>query len=94
MPLATVQLVACLLVVQLTCATFLSTSLFLITMHIMTVEAAKFNLFFSLCIFYFLLYSHSKMTTAQLVSQHVITKIIIIINIIVAIRRRKRTTTT
>jgi hypothetical protein len=43
----------------------------------MAVEAIKFRFFFSLCIylFSFFLYSHLKTTAAQLISQHVMTKI-------------------
>jgi hypothetical protein len=43
----------------------------------MAVEAAKFYLFLSLCIYLlsFFHYSHSKTTGAQLVSQRVTTKI-------------------
>jgi hypothetical protein len=43
----------------------------------MAMEAIKFNLFLSLYIYLFssFLYSHSKTTEAQLVSQHVMTQI-------------------
>jgi hypothetical protein len=46
-------------------------------MYITAIEAVKFNLFLSLCIYLlsFFLYSHLKMTGAQLVSQRVITEI-------------------
>jgi hypothetical protein len=46
-------------------------------MYIMAVEAIKFNLFLILCIYLFslFLYSHLKMTWAQLVSQSVMTEI-------------------
>jgi hypothetical protein len=50
-------------------------------MYIMAIEAIKFNLFLSLCIylFSFFLYSHLQMTEAQLVYQRVMTEIKLIL---------------
>jgi hypothetical protein len=77
--LAIAQAVAFLLMVRPTRVLFQGVLffIFLVVMHIMAMEAVKFNLFLILCIYLFplFLYSHLKTTGAQLFSQRVMTEI-------------------